>query len=455
MLALGLVALALSVLALALPAARAAVWTLDLALVVAFALDFLRTPSPSKLDVRRSLPQRAGLSRSFVRTVRLAAGPASARAIGLRVALFERFPVDVEVVGRTDDGSEGVAGELVAPVADDPSGGPDRGVLGERGLILRRSYSSGRRGVQTFGDMRVRLSGALGLVQRQSRFFGEQSVAIEPALPGLKRTLLLAASERWRDLGVRRLRLRGGSLEFESMRDYVRGDDVRAIDWKAWAKRARPMVREYEQERGQELLLLIDQGRLMSATTAEGEAHGWSKFDHALDAALQLAAIALERGDRVGIATFDVRLRAFVPPARGAAQFARLKEAVFAAQPTLLESSLRRALRELGVRHRRRATIIAISDVADPYSVERQRAALTAASRRHRVVLACLDDPDVRAAGQAHGAPAVRAAALRSRQERATGLAELARSGASIIDSLPAESAGPLLAAWLEMRRRG
>ncbi len=426
-------------------------WGLDLALLLACAIDFLRTPSPSRLDVARSLPARAGLTMEFQRVVELR----GLLGAGLRVELREEFSPDLEVVTRTWEGRAGAA-----PVAQDPTGGADSARVqpdGERAAVTRliRVYRSRRRGVQQVGALRLRLTGPLGLVQRQAMLHGEQQLAIEPALVDLDSILALAASERWQDLGLRQLRRRGGASEFESLRDYVAGDDPRLVDWKAFARKGRPIVREFQAERGQELLLLVDAGRRMASVTSEGATSGWTKLDHALDSALELAAVALQAGDRVGIAVFDSRLRVYVPPARGRRQFPRLREAVFSELPAGVETDLARALREVSVLHRRRANVIVISDVADPLSVPLQRAALSSGSRRHKLILATLDDPALRRVteGSWEARPAERAAAFALEEERHQALVGLRRSGARVLDSLPAESAGTLLRAWLETRR--
>ena len=237
----------------------------------------------------------------------------------------------------------------------------------------------------------------------------------------------------------------------------MHGDDIRSVDWKAFARRGKPIVREYQEERGQELILLLDCGRRMAATTASGRLRGWTKLDHALDAGLQLAAIALQRGDRVGALAFDDRVRTWVPPRRGARQVSRLFEALFDIEPRETAFDLARALREVAIRHRRRATIAILSDVADPLSIEHQSRALSHGSRNHSILLAALDDPSLRDA--AEGPPgnhprAVRAAAMHLAGERRASLRRLAAPGVRVIDTLPAEAAGPLLAAWLEARRR-
>lgn len=411
--------------------------------------DWLATPAPASLAVERSVPERAGLAQGFERAVLVEPG----RGAGLVLELREEFPASFEVLAR-DLG----AAELAPPLPGDPTGGPDRVRLAAAAPTeLRRAYRGHQRGSHALGDLRLRLGGPLGLVWRQARLGGAQPVRIEPALLGLARTLVLATAERWRDLGVRRLRRRGGMTEFESLRDYVHGDDPRLVDWKAFARHARPFTREFQEERGQELILLVDTGRRMGATTAEGPERGWTKLDHALDAALELAAVALEAGDRVGIATFDRRLERYLAPARGRRHFGHLRGAVFDALPSSRESDLARALRELAVLHRRRAMLVILSDVADPFSVPDQRRALQRGSRRHSIVLAALDDPALRAAadGRLAVGAAVRAEALALEAERQAACAQLAGAGARILDALPAEAAGPLLAAWLDARRSG
>jgi uncharacterized protein (DUF58 family) len=419
-------------------------------LVFAVVFDFLRTPSPRSLVVARRAPERVGLGHAFERVVQVRSDAAG----GLELELREEFASSFEVVGRTLDGVS------APPVMGDPTGGPDVARLDDEVTRLVRSYRPRLRGMRKLGALRLRLRGPLGLVRRQASLYGTQSIAIDPPLAGLDRILRLAASERWQDLGVRRLARRGGLTEFESLREYVQGDDLHLVDWKAFARRGSPIVREYQEERGQELIVLLDGGRRMGATCGVGDQWGWCKLDHAIDTGLQLAAVALQAGDRVGVAVFDRGLRTYVPPRKGSRQLGRLKESVFGELPTSEESDLARALRELAVRHRRRALVLIVSDVADPLSIEHQRRALSAGSRRHQLVLATLDDPALRAVleGPAMSAgvsapPAERAVAFAMERERREALGRLSRSGAQVLNTLPAEAAGPLLGAWLDARR--
>ena len=157
--------------------------------------------------------------------------------------------------------------------------------------------------------------------------------------------------------------------------------------------------------------------------------------------------------DRVGAAAFSQELDVWVPPGKGSRQKLRLTRRLFDLHATTGEGDLARALQELATRHRRRATVLVLSDVADPLSVETQKRALAMASRRHRIVFAALDDPGLRALTGDASAPAEeRAAALELVQDRRRALRSLSSSGARVLDALPAEAAGPLLAAWLEER---
>jgi len=421
--------------------------------LAAAAFDALRLLRAGTIEVQRSLPAQVGLSESLRRAIHLSAP----RAAHLDVEVRESFPASFVVLTRTVNRAHDAP-----PAAADPSGGPDRGRLDAAGaLVLLRHYRAERRGLISLGEVRVRLRGPLGLMERERRFPARQELRVQPALAGLARTLRLAESERWLDLGVHRLRRRGGQMEFESLRDYVPGDERRHVDWKASARRGRPTVRQHDVERGQELWLLIDCGRRMDARAAGGGKAGWSKLDHALDAALELAGVALARGERVGALAFDDVLRAFVPSRRGRAQFLRLKQALFDLNASTRESDLARALREVAVRSPRRALVLVVSDAADPLSSAEQCAALRSASRRHRVVFAALDDPDLAEGSEPgiasrHGADraALRGACFAASAERDEALGSLRASGARVLRAVPAESAGSLLAAWLDERRR-
>lgn len=427
----------LSAFAHAWPGLRFVMWGLDALLLALLLVDLvlvLREPAPR---VERRIPARAGLGRRFVRVLN-----ASLRA-DRRLRIHEEYAPLLE---RLDESTH--PGGFHA-LTSDPAGR----------VQLETTFQARVRGVHAFGRLRIAWLGPLGLWWRQSLYDGTQTVQVEPPLTRLRESLRLVASERSRDPGARRLRRRGGMSEFESLREHVTGDDVRFVDWKAFAKRGRPIQREFQEERGQELILLFDCGRRMAlpggepaSDSGQGRLFGWTKLDHALDTGLQLAAVALREGDRVGAMAYAGGVLRWVAPARSSKQQERLRDALFDLRVREEEPPLERILAELALRHRRRAYVVIFSDIADPLSLPEQSRALRAASRRHTLLFVALDDPELRAA--APGADAwLRAGIEEQRAERRASARALERGGVRVLDALPAESAVPLLTAWLAMRR--
>jgi len=416
-------------------AGRSVAMLFPLALGVALLVDRWRTPDPQRLGLERRVARIVGLGQRFERELILAPLAPAGLALELHEQRPASFALDVEVEAEERDGAPEHARTSSAPQS------------------LRRAFVPSRRGAHALGSVRVSLRGPLGLIERHAELAGEQHVSVRPALANLARSLRLASDERLRSQTPRRARRRGGRTEFESLRDWVPGDDARTVDWKATARRARPTVREHVEERGQELLLLVDVGRRMRALMTTGEQRGWTRLDHALDAALELAAVALAQGERVGLALFAEELVRHVAPARGQAQLERFLEVVEDVEPRACEADLGGALRALAQRQRRRALVVVLSDFADPLHLPAQRAALASSMRRQRVVFAALDDPGLTSLASS-GPAAQRAAALELEGEAERARRELAKSGARVLSSLPSEGAGRLLTAWLEERRR-
>lgn len=460
--------------------------------VVLVALDGRAVPAAEELLVVRRTPRVVGLDAIFTETVTVGflgrSGADAQAAFGrMSLELHGSMPagfVPVEL-GVDADGEPFVetidelvfsAGQrlVLAEVANNGAPGAKHSASGRDGqrrveaeaagrgdepwtVELERTWRAHRRGRLALGRLALLPTGPWGLARKRLVLGADEVVQVEPALLGLSRTLALVASERWQDLGLNRMRnRRGGQTEFESLRDYVMGDEPRAIDWKAFARRGKPTVRQYEPERGQEVVLLFDCGRRMVAPVHEPGIPEWSKLDHALDAGLQFAAAVLSQGDRVGLLAFGRRLRAWVAPARSGGQFARLKHAIFDLQPTPDECDLSAALAELSARHRRKALVIVISDVADPAHVAAQASALSRGGR-HRIVFAAMNDPDLTraAADTTPAATGLRAAALAELATRQASFDVLRGYRIPVVDLDSSRAAAPMLAAWFQERRAG
>ncbi len=222
-------------------------------------------------------------------------------------------------------------------------------------LELAYSTSSPRRGAYRFGPIDLQVTRRDGWWRRQVRLDQPHQVAVFPNVVAIKRIQLTLRRGLRAMAGLRRARPPGASTAFAGLRDYVRGDDIRRVSWAATARRDHPVVVEVEAERGQQVMIALDCGRLMTAPAGELD-----KLDHAVNAALMLAWVAQAYGDRVGLMTFDDRVTSFIKPERGSTQLRRITEALYAIKPEykeLVAHCLRLAARHL-------VLVVAMSDPA-------------------------------------------------------------------------------------------
>lgn len=246
------------------------------------------------------------------------------------------------------------------------------------------------RGTHTFGPIAVRTRGPLGLIERQAVLSAPATVRVYPDLIALSpREAALVAPSPWL-LGKRRGALRGEGREFHQLRDYQSGDDLRWLDWKAFAHRGRPTVREYRSERNQRVLLVLDAGRLMTARIEDR-----SRLDWAVQAAGRLARVVLAQGDAVGIALFSRRMKALLAPARGPGHLGRLTELLGEAQPDLEEPDLGLALRTALRGGGRRTLVVVFTELADPRAAEMTLRHVGALAPRHLGLVVSLADGDL------------------------------------------------------------
>ena len=232
------------------------------------------------------------------------------------------------------------ARNLTARLKDDP---PHNFSTNDRDQLLRvpahamvtMSYDTTptSRGEFEFGIVAYRLSGPLGLALRQGRAEQPAPVKVYPNITGLAKTQLEVARASLPESGLRKTRHVGEGQEFERLRTYVKGDDYRRIDWKATAKARSLMVREYETERSQRVMVLLDCGRLMTNRIGR-----YTKLDYAVNATLHLAHAALENGDQVGLLVFGDRVKTFIPPRKGRPQLLGVTDALYRVEAELRES---------------------------------------------------------------------------------------------------------------------
>jgi uncharacterized protein (DUF58 family) len=267
----------------------------------------------------------------------------------------------------------------------------------------------------------------------------------------VRRLRLLGLRHRLRDAGVRNVRLRGEMGAFESLREYVPGDDPRTVDWKATARSASVMVRQFEAERSQQVLLAIDAGRLMTERVGERE-----RMDHALSAALVLADVASLSGDRVGLLVFSERVHYYLPPAR--LPLARISEVLSRVEPRMVESNYPAAFTYMARQLRRRSLIVLFTDVIDAGASSALLAHLTRAAHRHLALVLALRntalEADASVAVQDEAGAFRRAAEEELLQARAAALATIRRVGVLVADVRPQDAAPTAVTRYLEVKAR-
>lgn len=338
------------------------------------------------------------------------------------------------------------------------SGSVDRGpraVAARASLRIEVPLTGARRGAGALGDVGVRVRTALGLVSARYAYAMHDSVRVIPSLTGVRRYRLLAMQQRLDTLGVRVLRRKGGGQAFANLREYVRGDDPRHIDWKATSKKGRIITREFTVERSQTVLTLIDAGRGMTQLSG-----AYSRFEHALSSALILTDIASNTGDRVGTLVFDDEVRAFVPPkaSRGALQLVR--DAFVPVVATSTEPDYATAFRFLATHQAKRALVVFFTDVIDMRASQALVAHVTRSSARHLVLVVALRNDALFAAARlpvAVGAPALfeSAAAEEVIQARDAVLHRMRRAGVIVLDVSPKTMTASVVNQYLELKARG
>jgi len=336
----------------------------NVGLVVVAARDLALLPGRTGFVLRRTVPEPFSLGEPE----EVAVVVQNRAAAGLLGRIADHAPDSLRAVPRE------VAGRFDAA-----------GVL----KVSYRTYSP-RRGAFRFGAVDLQVRREEGWWRRQVRLAQPQDVAVFPNVVAIKRIQLSLRRGLRAMAGMRRARPPGASTAFAGLRDYVRGDDVRRVSWTATARRDRPVMVEVEAERGQQVIIAIDCGRLMTAPAGELD-----KLDHAVNAALMLAWVAQAYGDRVGMMTFDDRVTGFIKPERGAAQLRRITEALYAVRAEYVEPDFGHAMTHLALRVGRRSMVVVLTDVQDPEASRELVAHALRLAARHLVLVVAMSDPSV------------------------------------------------------------
>lgn len=320
------------------------------------------------------------------------------------------------------------------------------------GARVRTVLVPTRRGDAHADRVTIRTLGPLRLAGRQASL----------TVPGRLRVLPEFASRRHLPSRLARLReldgraavqVRGPGTEFDSLREYVIGDDVRSIDWRATARRSDVVVRTWRPERDRRVLIVLDTGRTSAVRVLDAP-----RLDASIEAALLLAALATKAGDRVELLVFDRKVRGRVASATGARVMAQFADTLALAEPALVETDWPGVVAQVRQRLSQRALVVLLTAL-DPAAVEQGLLGVAGQlTERHQVVLASVSDPEVDTLRTSRdGAAAVfdAAAAERVGLERAAVSVRLRQRGAEVVDALPDDLAPRLADTYLALKAAG
>ncbi|MGZ3505643.1 MAG: DUF58 domain-containing protein [Vulcanimicrobiaceae bacterium] len=330
-----------------------------------------------------------------------------------------------------------------------------------RGLAPARSRTTVERpvmpcerGTVQFGTLYLWFENRIGLLRRRVCVEAPARSRVYPDLSAVERYGALHARNRLIDAGLRKMRLRGIGSEFESLRDWTSGDAFRSIDWKATARRGRLMVAEYEVERSQNVMLVLDAGRLMTPRLADQR-----KFDYAITAALSVASIAGLASDKIGLVAFAREILLAQAPRATSGSLARLAATVHDLEPRFEESDYGAAFAYLRAHLHKRSLVAFFTDMVDPVAQSTVLAQIGTLARRHLVVVVFMNDAAIDTALAATPERPLdvyeTSVALTLRQERRTAAAVLERLGARVIDVPATHLTTALIDEYLRIKQRG
>ncbi|MFE9059701.1 DUF58 domain-containing protein [Streptomyces mutabilis] len=322
---------------------------------------------------------------------------------------------------------------------------------GERRRVTTRLRPT-RRGDRQADRVTIRSYGPLGLFARQATHRVPWTVRVLP--PFTSRKHLPSKLSRLRELDGRTSVLtRGEGTEFDSLREYVPGDDTRSIDWRATARQSAVAVRTWRPERDRHILLVLDTGR-----TSAGRVGDAPRLDASMDAALLLAALASRAGDRVDLLAYDRHVRALVQGRTAGDVLPSLVNTMATLEPELVETDAR-GLTAKALRSAPRRSLIVLLTALDAAPIEEGLLpVLPQLTQRHTVLVASVADPHISRMAKARGntdAVYEAAAAAQAQGERDRTADQLRRHGVTVVDATPDELAPALADAYLELKAAG
>lgn len=327
-------------------------------------------------------------------------------------------------------------------------------VDGQSSAALVYGLTPPKRGRFEFGQIVVRFLSRFNLVWCETRIGEPTAVKVYPNMRRAREAELKALGARSLVASHRKTLWRGEGREFESLRDYVRGDELRHISWSATARRGKLTTRQYQIERDQTILIAIDGGRLMTARIEQE-----TKLDSAVHAALALMSAAARAGDNAGLLVFGRRIKSFLPPGRGHDHIEAALEALYSVEPEMIEPSYSHAFEYIAANSKRRSLVILLTDLVDEEGSKELLTSLRLLRPRHLPLVVTIADRDLRAVVSTAPENArdlfTQSVAEEIMTLRETALRLVESQGGLALDVTAAALAPAILEKYLQVKERG
>lgn len=262
---------------------------------------------------------------------------------------------------------------------------------GEQPFTLEYQLRPASRGEYIFHDINVFVHAPLRLIRRRFIFSREQVVKVYPSYMQMRRYQLLAVSNRLQEAGVKKIRKIGHSMEFEQIKEYVRGDDYRTINWKATARKQDLMVNNYTDERSQQIYCLINKGRVMKMPF-----NGLTLLDYAINASLVLSNVALVRQDKAGLITFEKNLDTFLPADKKPTQMNQVLETLYKQKTEFLEADFEKLFSVIRNRITNRSLLVLFTNFESMESLQREMPALKRIAKYHLLLVVFFENTELK-----------------------------------------------------------
>lgn len=257
--------------------------------------------------------------------------------------------------------------------------------------IIRYNLKPLKRGEYEFGSINVYASSPIGMVKRRFRFDERKIVPVYPSYQQMRRYQLLAIHDRLSEIGIKKTRRIGHSMEFEQIKEYVPGDDSRTLNWKATARRGQLMVNHYVEEKSQQVYCIIDKGRVMKMPF-----DGLSLLDYAINASLLLSNVALLKQDKAGIITFSDQLGSVLMASKKATQMQSILEVLYKQRTRYLESDFEKLYAHIRTRITQRSLLVLFTNFESIPGMQRQLPHLRKIARHHLLLVVFFENTELR-----------------------------------------------------------